>query len=545
MRRRLVSILAAGAIGVLAGCGDGGSDESSLDRSLSYLPSDVTTVVVVSTDLDSAPIKEAGRSVAPVFTDQQGTVDIEGLLRRGVDASSDLSYDSEVAPLLGSPLVIGTSDPEGLASDGFGTDSDLVVVFETDTDTVRDLLDRFAEEIKKVTDESGAEVYSDESGSFWLGLEGDFAIATLDRGDLFDALAQADRGDGFSEAAFDKALNGLPRDAPLRAYADINRLREIPQVRPLTDLPWFDALRSAGASVTVQDGALAIDGVANTDPSGLSNEDLPLAPGDETPEIVREKGKVSGASIDQSQTTAFLLAALRVGFPDSDFVRDVDKVEKHLGIDFEKEVLRQFDGPSASLLELPSVEPVTTFPPSPQQEPQEEFAARSKVSDPEGLAKVMRQLAPDLGRLIQDLQGLQSEGLAALFLIAPDAPIRPGILPEGRIEVETVPGKRDFYRISGLAAGVPFGVPTPVPDEVVFGLVGDQFVVASSIEAGKKIAAAKATAVKNVSGASVLEAELSDLGAVSDDLTGVSGQLSGSVQASLEALRGQLRIEFR
>ena len=547
MRRRPFSVLAAGLIlvALLGGCGGGDSSESGLAHSLSYLPKNVTTVVTVSTDLDSEPFREAGRSVAPALTGQPGQVDVEDLLRRAADASSDLSYDSEVAPLLGKPLVIGTSDPEGLASQGFGVDSDLVVVFETNTDTVRDLLDRFGENVKKVTDEDGAEIYSDESGSFWLALDGDTAVATLDRGDLFDALAQADRGDGFTEAAFDRALGGLPRDAPLRAYADISRLREIPQVRPLADLPWFDALRSAGASVTVEDGALAVEGVANTDPSGLSADDLPLAAGETPPEIVREKGKVSGASANQSQTTAFLLAALRAGFPDSDFVRDVDKVEKSLGIDFEKQVLRQFDGPSASVLKLPSVDPVATFPPGDGQGQKEEFAARSEVSDPRGLAKVMRRLAPDLGRLIQDLQGLQSQGLAALFLVAPDAPIRPGVLPVGQIEVETVPGEPDFYRIAGLSGGVPFGVPTPVPDEVVFGLVGNQFTVASSVEAARKIAGADSTPVSDVRGASVIEAQLPDLGTTSDQLSGVSARISGSLQASLAALRGELRVEFR
>jgi hypothetical protein len=548
--RRCLVLLFAVSLACLPGCGGGGSDQTSLDRELSYLPKDVTTVVVVSTDVNSKPFKDAGHSLVPAVTDQPPG-DIEELLSRAVDSGSDLSYDAEVAPLLGNPIVVGTSDPEGLVTQGISSfgGPDFVVTFKTDTGKVRDLLDQFSSGVKKQGQEEGADIYSDEGGSFWLGIDGDVAVVTGERGDLLDALSQANGGDGFTEADFNKALEGLPKDAPVRAYADVTRLREIPEVRPLTKLPWFDALRTAGASLTVSGKSVVADAVANTDPAGLKPTDLPLPPGDNTPEIVREKGKISGASINQSQTTAFLLKALEVAFPDSQFVQDVKRVERHLKIDFERQVLRQFNGPSASVLKLPEPQqPVVYGPSGPTfpAPPEGEFAARSKVANPARLAGVISSLARDLGPLVEDLQGLQSEGLAALFLVAPDAPIRPGVLPPGPIKVETIAGERDFYRISGLAARVPYGAPTPVPDQVVFGLVGDQFVVGSDLKLAKQIAHAKSTTAEGVSGASVLEADLSTLESGSDNpLADVPGTVSASLQASLSQLRAELRVKLR
>jgi hypothetical protein len=74
-----------------------------------------------------------------------------------------------------------------------------------------------------------------------------------------------------------------------------------------------------------------LDFALDTDPDGLGEEDLPLATGSEAPGVERE-----------------------------------------LGIDFASEVLRQFDGPSASAV-------------SPDGQT---FAARSVVSDPEALERL-------------------------------------------------------------------------------------------------------------------------------------------------------------
>ena len=114
-------------------------------------------------------------------------------------------------------------------------------------------------------------------------------------------------------------------------------------------------------------------------------------------------------------------------------VRDVHALEQELGIDFADEVLRQFDGPSASSVSLDG----------------QTFAARSEVSDPEGLKELLPRLAPHLPRLVTGLQGLQSEGQALLFLFAPDVLVlqadRVRVMQDGDL-ARNRPGRRGAGR---------------------------------------------------------------------------------------------------
>jgi hypothetical protein len=60
----------------------------------------------------------------------------------------------------------------------------------------------------------------------------------------------------------------------------------------------------------------------NTDPDDVGEDDLPLATGDDAPEVLDRDGEIAGANGDQSQTTVFLLRAARAAYPDSRFVRE-------------------------------------------------------------------------------------------------------------------------------------------------------------------------------------------------------------------------------
>ena len=65
---------------------------------------------------------------------------------------------------------------------------------------------------------------------------------------------------------------------------------------------------------------------------------------------------------------------MRHAFPDSRLVRDVEELERELGLDFKDEILRQLDGPSISVVDPDG----------------DGFAARSEVSAPEALREAMR-----------------------------------------------------------------------------------------------------------------------------------------------------------
>jgi hypothetical protein len=233
---------------------------------------------------------------------------------------------------------------------------------------------------------------------------------------------------------------------------------------------------------------------------------------------VLRKDEISGANRDQSRTTVFLLRALRAGYPDSRFVRAVAAVERELGIDFEQEILRQFNGPSASYVSSDG----------------RVFAARSEVRDPEALRRVLPRIAPHLPALIEGLQGLQSEGMALLFLFAPDAP---AAAPLRAVRVDPPASEDGFFRVSGLTG--------EGPSELYFNVVGDVFVVASDEQRAREIAEADTVAAEGAQGAGVLRVDLAELDREETAFFFVpigARELVASLEASVDRLRARVRI---
>jgi hypothetical protein len=219
-----------------------------------------------------------------------------------------------------------------------------------------------------------------------------------------------------------------------------------------------------------EDGAR---GSARVDFEGLPDEELPLPAAGELALPAGEA--VASASADQSYTTVFLARLARELWPDSRFVRRVEAFERAEGVRFEDEVLRQFAGPSFSVLRRPSAgRPM--------------FGARSTLADPAAMRARLDSLAPALPGILEGLQGLGSTGLTGLLFVAPDAPLTPaafGLLAQ--VAVNRLEGAADeqLYEVSGLD---PDNF-QPGPDRVVYGLIGDAFVVASSEEMAREVAA--------------------------------------------------------
>jgi hypothetical protein len=538
MKNRPLAVLIAG-IAVFGAVGCGGGEEMS--RVLGYFPEDTGQMFVLSTDLDSEQYEVLNDRVLSLGLPEieSELPPLERYLREALEsAAPEADYEEDLEPLLGQPLVLGVTDTQALLRDQ-GV-SDVVMALDTgDGERARGLLAKLnleargAYEQATLYGEAGAEEPS-------VAVDGDVVIALDtarpdDRSQispLEQAIARASSGDGLSEAQFDEALQGLPDEALLRAYGDLGPILAAPTVAPLRALPWVDAAHNFGAAVSFEPDAVELDGVINTDPSRLRTEDLPLPAGAPTPGVVRREGEIAGASANQSQTTVFLLRAVRAAYPDSRFVRDVAQLEDALEIDFERDVLRQFNGPSTSSVAASGA-----------------FAARSEVEDPQALLKLMRRLAPDLGRLVQDLQALRSQGLVALFLVAPDAPIAPQVLGRSRIAVERVPGEQALYEMSNL---VPPGrlpsLPTPVPDRIVFGLIDDVFVVASDVDRANWIAHADAEPLDDVDGATVAAGDLQPVEDAIMAFLGVApwplGEMTASASATTSELRAHAEIGF-
>jgi hypothetical protein len=522
VRRRLAVVRrAATACALLlaaaaAGCGgdDTAAPGSAAGDALGYLPKDAGIVALVSTDFESEQWQRFDRHIFRAF----GQGSLENTLEEGVEGEGSVSYDDDVKPLLGNDAVIGTLGEAGDLAGGAGdADGDgFVGALEvTDGDQAESALEMGG--FERTGEQSGAVLYRNDEGEV-AAVEGDVVVVAQDRETLVHALTIRDDGEGLTAEDLDEKLADLPEDVLIRAFGDIEDLGGIEQLARFRSVPWVAAVRSFAVTVSLpEDDALNLDAAVVTDPDTLGEEDLPLASGEEAPGIVTRQDEVSGANRNQSRTTVFLLRALRAGYPDSRFVRAVDKIEEELGIDFEREILRQFDGPSASYVSVDG----------------SVFAARSEIRDPDALRTVLPRIAPHLPALIEGLQGLQSEGMALLFLFAPDAP---AAAPLQGVSVDPPATEDGFYRVSGLTG--------EGPSELYFNVMGDVFVVASDEQRAREIAGADTVAVEGARGAGVIRVDLTELdrGQRFVFFPIVARELVASVEASLERLRVRVRI---
>lgn len=502
-----VVVLVLSALALSAGCAGDDASEGGLDETLRYFPADITLLAVVSTDLESDQFEELD-----AYLERRFGRDAEAFLRQEVEGE-DLSWEEDVKPLLGGELLYGIFDAPLVSDAG---DGGLIVAFRSaDGDRAREVLEKL--DLRPAGEDHGADLYSVGGGGELVAVEGDVIVFADDERTLRRALERADGRDRLTEARFDDALADLPEDALARGYGDVRRALASPELAPFRELPWVAALRTAGVAVSLRDGRLFVDFALNTDASGLDANELPLATGAEAPEVLRRDGQILGGNRNQSFTTAFLFRLAELRFPDSQFVRDVHELERELGIDFVAEVLRQFNGPSASAV-------------SPDGET---FAARSTVRDPEALKRLLPRLAPHLPRLVEGLEALRSEGQALLFLFAPDVLA----LQSPRVSVERV---GELWRVSGLTG--------EGPDQLFFGVLGDVFVVASDAAAARRVADEETQPVDDAQGAGVLRADLAGRERQLEQLlpfgVGPTGEIVAWLRASEERLRGRVTAEL-
>jgi hypothetical protein len=514
--RLLTLVVLAVAMG---GCGSSGGGSGSAGDALAYLPADAATVILVSTDVDGEQWEAFDRRVyRPTIAAEEESGEapetLEGLAE---DTAEDagLDWKDDIKPLLGNDIAIGLGgDPTGLvAGDG---EFSVTAALDTRGGDIEEVLEKA--KFTRRGEASGATLYAAPFGGEVLAVEDGVLVFAEDEQALKVALERRDSGDGLDGDAVEDALSGLPSQTLARAFGSLAPLTDRDELKRFASLPIVQALETWGLTIAFQDDDLNVDLAVRLDEDKIDEDDLPIVTGEEAPEIVIRPRQIAGGNRNQSQTTAFLLRALRVAYPDSRFVKAADAIEKEVGIDFEQEILRQFNGPSASYM-------------SPDGRT---FAARSEVSDPEALREVLPRIAPHLPALVEGLQGLESEGMALLFLFAPDAP---AAAPMQGVKVDPPETPDGLYRISGLTGDG--------PAELHLGLIGDVFVVASDEQRAREIATAETEPAEGAEGAGVLRTDLVSRGVGDFLFFPIEGnELVASLEASTKELRARVRVEL-
>ena len=489
------ALFAAAAI-ALAGCG-GGDDEasSSLDEALGHLPEDSGFAFVVSTDVDDY---DSFRDLLEKFP-FAGRV--EEMLKQSLE-QGDINFDEQIRPLLGNELVIGVDDNTSFVDSE--DDTPFVMAMETeDSGEVQDLAESGGGE--KTGESEGYDLYTGEDDDTFLAIKDDVLVLSNDQQTLENALKQRGEDDRLTEEDVDAAFEDLPEDAPLRAYVNVQALLAAdPDTEEALKVQWVDHIETLGLSAEASGDAIAFDWSLRTDPEGLSDDDLPLASGTETPQLLeREDGsaEVVLGLRDPSQVIDFGLATAKVVDPAgfADFEAGKEQIGRRLGIDVDKDVLGQLTGDVSAAVSVDG-----------------NFGVRAQLEDAdafeETLAKVMDRL------------------------------------PEFSDDV-TVTKPRQGDRFYGVATGD--------GDSFAVGVAEDSLVVANTAVLAADVATRGLVDAEGQEGALVVAADAEQIAnaalarfrgglqALGGTLiTGPLGELLQSVEASTDGLTGHLELKI-
>jgi hypothetical protein len=554
VRRALGIVVTLVALGVAAGCGDddkgnAGAVADAVEDQLAYLEPESALAVTLDLRYEEENWEQLRPLISRVLGELRDSVEADE--RQQVPANAEaafaqlsgyagLDFEDDVRPLLDGHLLMGLVVEPGAGQSR--PDTRATLVYRTGGGDLRAVLEKLFEgrDLRPLAGHDDA-VLAEEG----VALVGDDTLVVAETTELLRAaMDRAESGGGLPAERLRAAERGTGLDDPLVLATGnldlaLNFVAEENLDRARAEVPYLAAVDRIDMALDV--GEDEIEGTAQvvTTGSTLSEDQLPLGPAGEL-ELPSADGMIAGGSRDQSRITTFAASVVRSMFADSDFVAAVDETERELEIRFEDEVLRQFDCPSVSLFEPARDAQFGTA---------GRFLARSCVRDPERMRELLPKLAPRLPGILRAMRGLGGEGLLGLLLLAPDAPLSPGALL-AQIGVNPLSGgeaEEQLYEVSGLREADPGAAVFPGPDSVVFGMIGDDFVVGSDRAAARE-AAALETEPAGDDAASALSiapealATLVGSGRAAEVLRGTFGEIEISFAAEPRVTEARLRV---
>jgi hypothetical protein len=506
--RRLVAVLALFAclaVTALAACGGDEEDTGALGSALAYLPNDTPFAVAIDTNLDDDQYKALDSIIGRFPIDAPS---LKELLRDELAGpGSSVDFEEDVEPILGNPFVVGATDVTSFI-DSNDTQDFVAALQAKDQDALDSLIDKTAP--REVGEVAGATKYEDGGTSF--AVKDDMVIFAGSSERLDEALERADGDDHLDEQSFDAALEDLPEDAAARVYADLQLLiGSDPGGEQARKIEWVGALRTLGLTASAREDQLELQLNVRTDPDGLSDDDLPIAAGDEAPPILSREGEIGVGIRDPAQIVQFAEAAGQAINPSGfgDYAQAKRTLDSRLDISIDDDLIGQLTGDLAASIA-----------------PDGGFGVRAEVDRPEALSRTFAKVA--------DVLPSFAEGAGF-----------------GAVTIKKPSGGDGLYTAT-QADG----------DDIAFGVVDGVLVVTDDPAEANEIAAEQPEEVDGAQGAVVMRSDAQHLAnAVLDQfgpalgLSGFNalgaqlftdnfGELSGSLSASTDGLRGRLRLTF-
>jgi Protein of unknown function (DUF3352) len=492
----ILALAAAGAaVALIVFEASVGGEEASgpLDDALGFLPASAPFVAAVSTDTEGEQYRDLDSALGRFPFGGQVRDELRTMLER-----EDIDFERDLKPLLGNDLVVGATEVRVLRGA-----RDLVAALSVKNR--RRLLEFVRKRRYRPVARLGDAGELFVKGRRFLLVRGNVLVLARSRQRLEAALAQREEGDRLTAARFGTAQAGLPARPLVRLYGDPQTLIEAsPHRDQLRRSRWNAALRTMGATLSVEgDEAVTVDFVLRTENDELSDADLPLPSGLESPFLAAGNQHLVVGTRGVERLIGYLRRAAPAGRRLARLLVAKRQLERRLRTDVDREVIGRFRGSAVLRLDRDGG-----------------LGFRSQLSEPAALERRLRRAAGRLPKV--------REGSGA-----------------GRVRVGPAGGPGSFYRLA-----------TPAGD-FVFGVEQGVFVLDDDPRSARVLASESAAPVVGRQGSLVLRANaeslanrliagsaggLTPLGA--PFFTAPLGALTGSARMSVEGMRGRLRLEI-
>jgi hypothetical protein len=507
LARLLALLLALGALIVpVAGCGSAKKDTGAdpLDNALGYVPPKSPLVISFTTDPKGSQFQAAKKIVEKFpFANQ-----IEQSLKSSLQSQS-VNYDRDLKPLLGNPFVVAATNVKSLQNNSSGNQDFVGAIQAKDGKKLQDAVKK--EKATEDGSKDGAKIYKDKSGSPFA-IKDDVLIVAGSRALLDKALAARGSDSRLTESDFDKSTEGLPKDSAVRLSTDVEALLATdPNAARARKVKWVKALRTLGLSASVVNDKIDVDFNLATDSSGLTDADLPIASGDQTPDVIKRKGEIGFGLRNPGQVVTFAENAGQAVNPSQFGSYETAKktVEAQLKINIQKDVIDQLEN-GVSVAVAPT---------------RGKVAVKGKVKDASAFRKSLAKVNKILPAVIQSSTGS-----------------KPKVSYSGGLYVAKTPSRTYSY-----------------------GLVGDTFVFSDSAAAARAVAKAPTATVPGAKGSLAMQADAEQVVVQALKRIGASGQgqqlglgaalggslfagplgdLTGSAKADTSGITGQVSLAF-
>jgi hypothetical protein len=408
-------------------------------------------------------------------------------------ARANLDYDKDIKPLLGNDIVYANFGPSGDE-----TPASFVFAWKLkDEAAARRLLQATTE--KSPVTIQGLDVYGRPPTNFATIKDGTLVVA-----DTFSALGAAlkrPQGDHMTESDFNGSLGELNKDSLVRVTGDFQKLLSgSPQAPAVRKVKWLGALRTFAATLRADSDGIEYAFKFDTDSGGVTPNDLPLASGAAAPSVVKRAGEIGFGVRNPGQIVSFAQQAASVLNPTGygKYVRDKAKLSKQLRVDVDRDLIGQLAGNATLSVAIDGG-----------------VAVRADLRDPASAAATLKKVAPRLVRVAR------KRGKTLTLSSA------------GNLHVLTNPNGK----------------------KVVFGVVGNSFVVANDAARAAQIAGQSPSPVSGAKGSLVVYSDARALanaiaakrgqGVAAQIVTSALGDLTGSVRSETNGITGSVKLQIK